>query len=296
MRVACIGCVESSHRLLESVLELPEAEVVAVVTRTSSGFHADHRSLAPLAERAGAGWLDAAGNDQDRIARFLAAARPDLVYSFGWPYLLGRRVLEIPPLGCVGWHPAALPEHRGRHPIVWALALGLEETRSTFFVLEEGADSGDVLSEEPVAIGPGDDAGTLYRRLVETARRQLAELTPALAAGTAVRKPQDPARAGWWRKRGRADGRIDWRMSAPVIHDLVRALAPPYPGAHWEQDGAEVKVWRTAPVTAGVPRDAEPGKVLAVDGGVPLVKCGEGAIRLLEREPAAPLSPGSYLT
>lgn len=295
IRIAGIGCVESSYALVEQVLETPEARLVAVVTRSRSAFHADHRSLAPLAERAGAPWLDARGNDQDEIARFLAAARPDAVYCFGWPYLLGRGVLAIPPLGSIGYHPAALPEHRGRHPVIWALALGLDETRSSFFVMDEGADSGDLVSEERVPITAGDDAGSLYARLIDFGRRQVGEITRSLAAGTLVRRPQDPARAGWWRRRGPADGRIDWRMSAPVIHNLVRALARPYPGAHWDHAGAAVKVWRTAPEPSA-PRDAEPGKVLAVEGSVPLVKCGEGALRLLEHELPQVPPPGSYLS
>lgn len=295
IRIACIGCVESGYALAERALEVPEARVVAVVTRSRSAFHADHRSLAPLAERAGAPCLDAPGNDQDRIARFLAAARPDAVYCFGWPYLLGPEVLAIPPLGSIGYHPAALPEHRGRHPVIWALALGLDETRSSFFVMDEGADSGDLISEERVPISPGDDAGSLYSRLIEVGRGQVAAITRGLAAGTLVRRPQDPARAGWWRRRSAADGRIDWRMSAPVIHNLVRALARPYPGAHWDHRGAPVRLWRSAPVAAA-PRGAEPGKVLAVEGSVPLVKCGEGALRLLEHELPEIPPPGSYLS
>jgi len=295
MRIAYIGCVESSFALLEQVLELPEAEVVAVVTRRSSSFNSDFRSLAPLAERAGAPCLAAQGNDQQEMARFLGAASPDVIFCFGWSYLLRPELLALAPRGAIGYHPAALPEHRGRHPIIWALALGLDATRSSFFSMDAGADSGDLVSEADVAIHPQDDAGSLYARLVEVGRGQVAEITRRLAAGELPRRPQDPTRAGWWRKRGFDDGRVDWRMPAAGIHNLVRALARPYPGAHWLDDGGPVKLWRTRPVTAAVPRDAEPGKILAVADGVPTVRCGDGAIRLLEHEHDGPFTAGSYL-
>lgn len=296
MRVAAIGCVEASFALIERLLELPSAELVGVVSRSRSRFHSDFRSLAPLAAQAGAPWLDTSGRDQEELGRFLAAQRPEVVYCFGWPYLLHREVLAVPPLGCIGYHPAKLPEHRGRHPIIWALALGLESTASSFFFMDEGPDSGDLLSQREVAISPRDDAGSLYARLVEVGRRQVAEFTPRLAAGTHVRRPQDPDRAGWWRKRGEEDGRIDWRMSAPVIHNLVRALARPYPGAHWDHGGRPVKVWRSRPEAGPVPRDLEPGRVLAAGGDGLVVKCGEGAIHLLEHELDRLPEPGSYLS
>jgi methionyl-tRNA formyltransferase len=83
-------------------------------------------------------------------------------------------------LGVVGFHPAALPENRGRHPLIWALVLGLEETASTFFFMDEGADSGDLLSQRRISIEPADDAGSLYARITEVAMCQIREFVPLL--------------------------------------------------------------------------------------------------------------------
>lgn len=295
MRVAFIGCVQYSRILLAHLLErLPEVQVVGVATREASSFNADFDSLRPLTEAAGLPCFLARGNDQESLADWLRELRPDVIYCFGWSYLLRREILAIPRLGVIGFHPTALPANRGRHPLIWALALGLPETASTFFFMDEGADSGDVLSQRPIPILDEDDAGTLYAKVTAVAREQMEVFTRQLAAGDFPRVPQDHARATSWRKRGRADGQVDWRMSSRAVHDLVRALTRPYVGAHCVAEGRDVKLWRTARVE-GAPPNAEPGKVLAVSGERVTVRCGEGAVEIIEHEfPELP-RPGSYL-
>ena len=83
-------------------------------------------------------------------------------------------------MGIVGYHPAALPSNRGRHPLIWALVLGLTETASTFFFMDEGADSGDILDQRPVSILPSDDAKSLYERISQVAISQIRDFVPRL--------------------------------------------------------------------------------------------------------------------
>ena len=113
------------------------------------------------------------------------------------------------------------------------------------------------------------------------AREQLRMLVNEMAAGVLVPAPQEDAKASYWRKRSKADGQIDWRMPARGIHNLVRALALPYPGAHAGHQGREFKIWKTRLLDGGIP-DVEPGRVLAVRGAEIDVQCGDGAI-VLER-------------
>ena len=269
---------------------------MGVVTRTQSAFNADFQNLQPLAQRAGCPVFLSDGKDQPAMTAWLRERRPDVIYCLGWSQLLPTELLTLPPLGVVGYHPAALPKNRGRHPIVWALALGLKQTASTFFLMDEGADSGAILSQQPVTISATDDAASLYRKLIDTALPQLRELTTALAAGTAQPTPQDHTRANYWRKRSVADGRIDWRMPASGIHNLVRALAHPYPGAHCKYQGQQVKVWRARPLAdAYVDANLEPGKVLMVRDGCIRVKCGDAAVELLEHGFDPLPEEGSYL-
>jgi methionyl-tRNA formyltransferase len=208
---------------------------------------------------------------------------PEVIFCFGWSYLLGRDILEIPGRGVIGYHPALLPRNRGRHPIVWALALGLEETGSTFFVMDEGADSGDIVSQRRIDIEDTDDAGTLYAKLEDAARGQLDEIVGDLTGPGLKRLPQNPGDATHWRKRSNRDGEIDWRMPATGICNLVRALTRPYVGAHCLFHDAEHKVWKAAPATPPA-ADVEPGRVLSVTEGAITIKCGDGAVTLIDHD------------
>jgi len=293
MKIAFIGAVEMSRRLLETTLESEDAEVVGVVTRGVSG-KADLAPLTPLAREAGIAALEIGNNDSRSIAGFLRKVGCDIAYCFGWPFLLSGDVLDVPEGGIVGFHPASLPKNRGRHPIIWALELGLDKTGSTFFQMDELADHGPILSQVEVSIRTADDAGSLYGRIGDTACEQVRELTHDLAMGTVAGVPQAHEFASYWRRRGKDDGRIDMRMSATGIYNLVRALTRPYPGAHCVTSEGDVKVWQAEPVEGGSAND-EPGKILDADDGIVTVRCGDGAVRLLEHEFSWLPPPGSYL-
>ena len=298
MRVIFIGCVQFSHAALKHLLSFdnPDFEIVGVVTRESSPFNADFASLVPLSEKNNIPYFIAERNDQSEMLNWLKSLSPDVIYCFGWSYLLKEPVLRLPNLGVIGYHPAALPQNRGRHPIIWGLALGLPETASTFFFMDEGADSGDILSQQFLPILESDDAYTLYQKLTDTACRQIAEFTPQLITGNFKRRGQDHSKANYWRKRSKEDGKIDWRMSARSIYNLVRALTRPYVGAHFVCNGKEVKVWKTK--LAGERTEyanIEPGKILELEGQEITIKCGEGILRLIEHDCSFPLKKGDYL-
>jgi len=298
MRVVFFGCVQFSFSVLSHLFSLKNAdlEIVGVVTRESSPINADFVSLVPLAEENNIPYFLARGNDQSEILDWLIRLSPDLVYCFGWSYLLKDSILRLPQLGVVGYHPAALPQNRGRHPIIWALVLGLQETASTFFFMDTGTDSGDILSQQFVPILTSDNAFTLYKKLTETACKQISEFTPQLINGNFKRVAQDHSKANYWRKRNNADGKIDWRMSARCIHDLVRALTRPYVGAHFLYKGKEFKVWQTELIGDRAEMvNIEPGKILNVDEHGITIKCGEGLLQLIEHDCTLPLRVGDYL-
>lgn len=122
----------------------------------------------------------ACGNDQSAMAQWLRELHPDYIYCFGWSYLLRKEILDLPKCGVIGFHPAALPHNRGRHPIIWVLVLGLNRKASTLFFMDEGADSGDILSQKTVLVYETDTAFTLYERITGTALEQLEQFTACL--------------------------------------------------------------------------------------------------------------------
>lgn len=293
MRVVFIGCVQFSRDTLAAVLEAG-GEVAGIVTRESSGFNSDFSSLRPIAEEHGIPLFIAEGNDQDKMTGWIRGLDPHVIFCFGWSYLLKKELLTLPPMGVVGYHPAELPKNRGRHPIVWALALGLERTGSTFFFMDEGADSGDILDQQIVPVEYQDDAFSLYSRLTRTAIGQIHRFVPLLRDGKHAPVRQDQSKANYWRKRGIDDGKIDWRMSSSGIYNLVRALTAPYVGAHCAHKGGNVKIWGVVEVD-GVDQNHEPGKVLESGNGVIVVKCGTGAVKIVKHEfPELP-AKGEYL-
>jgi methionyl-tRNA formyltransferase len=295
MKLVFIGCVNFSYKALEKIVSFKDIKIVGIITRKASAINADFCSLEPIAISQGIPCFFATGNNQHEIVEWLKKLQPDIIYCFGWSYLLKQEILAIPPLGVIGFHPAALPHNRGRHPIIWALALGLKSTASTFFFMDEGADSGDILSQRAVEIGAADDAGALYEKLTGVALQQIEQFTPQLAKGQFNRIPQDHGQANYWRKRSERDGLIDWRMSASSIHNLVRALSHPYPGAHCNFQGKDIKIWKTALVSKDYPANLEPGKVLHIEGKAILIKCGDRALWLVDHEFSHLPSPGSYL-
>jgi len=293
MRIIFIGSVEFSLNTLEYLIKLG-AEVVGICTVKESQFNTDHVDLTSFGVAHEIPSFYAEDINSTEALAWIKLRAPDVIFCFGWSRLLKQELLELAPMGVVGFHPAALPANRGRHPIVWALVLGLDKTASTFFFMDAGVDSGDIISQREIQIFDQDDAHTLYDKVVEAALVQIEDFLPKLAEGRIQRIKQNPRHANTWRKRGRADGRIDWRMSAQSIHDLVRGLTKPYVGAHFLLDGKEIKVWKTA-LYSQIEKNIEPGKVIFRSVNGPVIKCLNGAICLIETEPSFELNVGDYL-
>lgn len=293
MKVLFIGAVEFSACVLQELIAM-RVNIVGVCTTAQSAINSDHVNLSSIAEQSGIPVrLTPNINSLDALA-WIRSLNPDVIFCFGWSQIIKKPLLEIPPMGIIGYHPAALPSNRGRHPLIWALVLGLSETASTFIFMDEGADSGDILDQRRVAIRKTDDAKSLYRKITSIAFSQIRDFVPRLTTKTYDRHPQDHQKANLWRKREMSDGIIDWRMAAESIHNLVRALTRPYVGAHFVYRGNIVKVWRTE-VVNNAPSNLEPGKILAVNRKGVLVKAGIGAIWLHEIEPTIVFPAGDYL-
>lgn len=293
MRLVFIGCVDFSASCLEVLLDL-DANVVGVCTRASSASNSDHKDLTPIATAHGVPVLDSPDINAQCSVQWIKEKSPDVIFCLGWSNLLKEEILGIAPMGVIGFHPAALPQNRGRHPLIWALALGLDATASTFFFMDHGADSGDILSQEKVCISRDDDASSLYRKIKLVAADQIRKFLPLLVSGDYLVEPQNHKYANYWRKRGVSDGAIDWRMSASVIYNLVRALTVPYIGAHFQNEGVKIKVWKCR-VIEDLQNNIEPGRVVGWGDVGPIIKCGEGAVELISFDESFEACVGSFL-
>lgn len=298
MKIGFIGCVESSRRALTTLIEMTshDIEIVGVITKSQSKINSDFVDLGPLCKLNAIPFIYEDFKDPSRSMEFMIEVQPDIIYCIGWSHILQKEFLEIAPRGVIGFHPAKLPENRGRHPIIWALVLGLSETASTFFKLNNEADKGPILSQEIVEIFPSDNASCLYDRVLDVADNQIKKFTKELVHGKAVFQSQHNKKSNYWRKRSRKDGIIDWRMRAEDIHNLIRALYHPYPGAEFVIEGEFFNVWESNVSTKKFSINIEPGRVLKIEDESILVKCGNNtALWINKIEPKVTLNVGQCI-
>ena len=169
-------------------------------------------------------------NDRTTIEAIISI-KPDLIVTAYWSQLLGREILQIPPLGCTGLHGTLLPKHRGRAPIPWSIIYGLRRGGMTMFYMTSNPDDGDIIAQESYDITETDYASDLYSKAKTAACNLLCTYVPLLLEGTAPRIKQDLSLSDYWHKRTPQDGIIDWDKSAKHLFDWIRALSHPFPGA-----------------------------------------------------------------
>lgn len=287
-----IGSVDFSNTLLNVVLASDKIDLVGIISKESSGYNSDFQSLIPIANAYNIPFHDFKNNEE--MYSWIKNINFDVIFCFGWSHLIKKELIELAGGNIWGYHPAALPQNRGRHPIIWALALGLESTASTFFKIDEGADSGDIISQKVVEILNEDNAESLYEKLKGVAVKQLSKAIDQFADDNLQYVAQDHSSATYWRKRSKEDGIIDWRMTNESIYNLIRALYRPYPGAIFTYRDNDVIVWKSKISNLG-DENIEPGKVIAFNGHKPIVKCGKGSIILQETSVKIDFEIGDYL-
>jgi len=263
-----------------SVLLRRGVEVRAVYTyRDDPHENVWFSSVAELAQQAGIPvHFTESINDEAEVAR-IRALQPELLFSFYYRHLVKRPIREIPRLGAFNLHGSLLPRFRGRSPLNWQLVQGVRESGVTLHAMVGRADAGDIVGQERLAVGPDETALELYLRMNSAAEALLDRLLPSLLAGTAPRTPQDETQATVFGGRRPEDGRIDWRWPRARIHDLVRAVAPPWPGAFTELADGPLMVWRTDREPQGAP-PLPPG-TLALRGERLFAGAADGTLELL---------------
>ncbi len=293
MRVFFIGTVKFSYLALEVLLK-NNYNIVGVATKNQSALNSDYQDLTPLCKSYNVAFKYVNDINHSNNIQYIRELSPDVIFCFGWSSLIKEELLNLCRLGVIGYHPAFLPFNKGRHPIIWALALGLKETGSTFFFMDEGADTGDILSQEGIQIESSDDAFSLYNKITHVAINQIVRFGKDLSSESYERNPQPVGVGNTWRKRGKSDGRIDFRMHTQTICNLVKALFHPYVGAHLETKSGDIKIWKVEASRSNL-ENVEPGKVLDVVEGFVKVKTADGAILLKEHEFLIMPKVGEYL-
>lgn len=282
MKILLIGTVKLSYNVLKTLIKM-DVSVVGVVTKKKSNFNSDFHDLTPYALKHNIPVCHFKLSNKPQYISFIKDLSPDLIYCFGWSHILPEEVISIPKIATIGFHPATLPSNKGRHPIVWALFLGLKETSSTFFIINSGIDTGNIISQKRITINIDDNADSLYNKIISIAIKQVKRFTSDFIQGNKIIEiEQDVNDGNIWRKRGINDGSIDFRMNSFAIYNLVRALTHPYVGAHINFENKEIKIWEVEINKDKLPDNVEPGKILSVNENRILVKTYDSSIFLVD--------------
>jgi methionyl-tRNA formyltransferase len=235
-------------------------------------------------------------NDPAVVAQ-IKALRPDFLFSFYYRNMLGAELLALPPRGAYNMHGSLLPKYRGRVPVNWAVIMGERETGATLHQMVAKPDAGGIVDQEAVNIAPEDTAAEVFAKVTAAAERVLARTLPGLIAGSAHSVPQDLGKGSYYGARKPEDGRIDWTKSAREVHDLVRGVAPPYPGAFTRIGAMTLRILRTRIEPDRRARSGAPG--LYFEAGSFFADCGDGKVlRILELDAkddrGSPLDPAAF--
>jgi methionyl-tRNA formyltransferase len=210
----------------------------------------------------------------------IGALQPDFYFSFYYREMLKAPLLAIPKRGALNMHGSLLPKYRGRVPVNWAIIRGETETGATLHYMTEKPDNGDIVAQQAVPILPNDTAFEVFQKVTVAAEMALNGVLPALLAGTAPKDKQDLSKGAYFGGRKAEDGIIDWSQSALEIHNLVRAVAPPYPGAMTQVAGKPMRILQTL-VKRG---DATGVPSFYVRDGKAYAECGSGLLQVVRFE------------
>jgi len=213
------------------------------------------------------------GNEkEDGLRDAITILEADIGVICSYPLRIPENIISIPPLGIINIHGGKLPQYRGPHVLQWAIINGDKEVGITLHYIDKDFDSGDVVATTKLYIRQNEDAAKIYKRMIAADARLLSRCWQGLTDGTAKRLPQDARKATYWRRRYPQDGLINWADSAKDIHNLIRALVKPWPGAFSYIDGNKVVINKSVVIAKeDVEKSKKKGIIITTGDGLLLV-------------------------
>jgi len=251
MRLVFIGASKFGHRCLEKVISLTFCEVVGIITNKetfSISYNPDgvrninYTNFSPVAENNNIPIFIMKDKMTDpQLIETIKRWSPDFILVIGWYHMVPKIIREIAPTA--GMHASLLPDYSGGAPLVWAIINGEQRTGVTFFMFEDGVDSGDIIGQKTEPIYLNDTIATLYARVEEHGLSLLDEYLPQIAKKQVVLTQQDNKKRRIMPQRRPEDGEINWGWSAFEIYNFIRAQTKPYPGAFTFFANEKLIIW-----------------------------------------------------
>ena len=245
-------------------------------------------SVAKLCQEKNIPYIMPSASDLPGLIPKLEQLAPDYIFSFYYRHMIPAQILACAKIAALNMHGSLLPKFRGRAPVNWAILHGETETGATLHVMEAKPDAGDIVGQASVSIGPDETATDVFGKVSSAAVEVIHQVLPELIQGRVPRQPNDLQNGSYFGGRKPADGQIHWNQSAGQVHNLVRAVAPPYPGAFTDREGTTMIVAKTSlkgPFPASL--DLEATGIQVVDNRIFGI-CGDRqAVEILEWFPAS---------
>jgi methionyl-tRNA formyltransferase len=203
-------------------------------------------SVAKLCTEKNIPYITPSASELNDLTPKLQALSPDYIFSFYYRHMIPAQILACAKIAALNMHGSLLPKYRGRAPVNWAILHGETETGATLHVMEVKPDAGDIVGQAKVSIGPDETATDVFGKVSGAAVAVINQVLPELLQGKVPRKPNELQKGSYFGGRKPADGQIHWNQSAQQVHNLVRAVAPPYPGSFTEHNGATMILARTS--------------------------------------------------
>jgi methionyl-tRNA formyltransferase len=277
VRIAIMGQAAFGAKVLETLSDRGEEIIAVYLPQGKAGGKPD-----PLKTAADSRGIPAHQPKSYKAPETLEAFRatnPDLLIMAFVTDIIPLSFVQAPTQGAICYHPSILPRHRGGSAINWALIMGDRETGLSIFWTDAGIDTGPVLLQKRIPIGPEDTAGSLYfNRLFPLGVEAIAESVDLIRAGRAPRLVQDESQATYEPLCNDRVAGIDWRKSAAEIHNLIRGCDP-QPGAYSFYQGKKVRVFDARLADISRP-GARPGDILSADESGFTAAARDGAIRI----------------
>jgi methionyl-tRNA formyltransferase len=224
----------------------------------------------------------------------LKQLNPDVIVVAAFGQILSKVILELPKFGCINVHASLLPKYRGSAPIQWSIIEGEEKTGITIMHMDEGIDTGDMISKKEITLSPKETFGTLHDKLAEAAGPLLIQALADIEAGRATRTKQGDSNSIYARILDKSLGHIDFSQPAVKIERLIRGLNP-WPSAYTSLEGKMLKIWDADVEPAQ--ENGVPGEIIAVRKDAILVQTGDGilAVKELQLEGKKRMTVESFL-
>ena len=276
-----VGCIKA---LLEAGIQIELVVTHADDPRETIWFG----SVAALCQERGIPCIQPGANDLLELLSQFKKIAPDYIFSFYYRHLLASDILAVARIAALNMHGSLLPKYRGRAPVNWAILHGETETGASLHIMEAKPDAGDIVGQVAVPIDPDEDATAVFAKVSNAAIQVMQTALPELLQGHVPRTPNVLANGSYFGGRKPEDGRIQWSQDALQAHNLIRAVAPPYPGAFTDWQGTRMVIAKSK-LNPALPSTLDLGRqgIQVVDNRVFGICGNRQAIEIMAWQPAS---------